>query len=540
MANTKSKEVVIIGGGFAGCLTALMAAKSGFQVTLLEAQSQLFRGASSRSWGRLHLGQMSADKQSIAMQALQNDLFAAPFLQHFFTTPKQRPIYVIDKKGDGIDIAQYAEGLHQLTTAFEAQLEVDPSLSALPLTKEPFWKKLSPKEVAGLTSLDAIAYSSNEVMINTTQLAAAIEHQVRNHPNITIIASTKVIRIQHRGKQFQIAYRNLIGQRSILRTEGPCINATWDNGPSIEKDVIPANVIGNNCMYRMQLYGIVEGVVGELYSYVSLIGRDETNLFILPGNQAVIEVQSLSRQAEGLTARPADWDIKLGTGFGHLDSVGKEKLERVLAKCREQFPATFPEEASLTGAYFGSFWAQQREGSMNGKASDQIGFEPYRATVNPEIGYFPIGAEKVPMIFISAMQIIADIIEQYGSIGQKKVFSNLSASGEKRKIRDYFIDLLDLTPISPRAVQRYRGRSADADEQTIEALLAKAAVQASEDTSCQPMPAASLERGNARVTGEEAIVDTLPSSEPNLSKEPGERLTHRSRHRSEQLSLLQT
>jgi|GEM_PF-2444272 len=50
------KKIIIIGGGVAGCTTALEAAKLGFEVTILEQNPDILQGTSARTPGRMGLG----------------------------------------------------------------------------------------------------------------------------------------------------------------------------------------------------------------------------------------------------------------------------------------------------------------------------------------------------------------------------------------------------------------------------------------------------------------------------------------------------
>ena len=49
-------KIVIIGGGIAGCTTAIELAKLGFDITILEKERDILLGTSARTPGRMGLG----------------------------------------------------------------------------------------------------------------------------------------------------------------------------------------------------------------------------------------------------------------------------------------------------------------------------------------------------------------------------------------------------------------------------------------------------------------------------------------------------
>lgn len=53
-------RVVVVGGGILGCLSALLVAREGFQVVLMERHSRLWTGASATNEGKVHLGPVFA------------------------------------------------------------------------------------------------------------------------------------------------------------------------------------------------------------------------------------------------------------------------------------------------------------------------------------------------------------------------------------------------------------------------------------------------------------------------------------------------
>ena len=106
MSDKVKYDVLVIGGGIFGCLTAIELSKAGFDVNLLERNSLLMQGASLNNQNRLHLG-----------YHYPRDLETAKQCQRGFYSFKERykqcildgfdNAYFISDKGSKVDFKEY-------------------------------------------------------------------------------------------------------------------------------------------------------------------------------------------------------------------------------------------------------------------------------------------------------------------------------------------------------------------------------------------------------------------------------------------------
>ena len=108
MSNSSQIDVVVVGGGIFGCLTAIELSKNGMNVTLIEMKKQIMKGASLNNQNRLHLGYHYPRDLETAIQCQRGfsnfkERFSECILENF------ENIYLISKDGSNVNYSEYME-----------------------------------------------------------------------------------------------------------------------------------------------------------------------------------------------------------------------------------------------------------------------------------------------------------------------------------------------------------------------------------------------------------------------------------------------
>lgn len=175
------QRAIIIGGGLAGCFTAHALAKRGWQVTIIEAKSEIGQGASGNT-GAVLYPQFSAFRSPLTELMLMAFLYAVRFY---------RPL--VGRKFDGElkGILQFAATKRELA----AQINLKPWLEAFPeLGRLVFQEEAS--YLAGLTLREGGLFIPDAGWINSQLLCEFLI----DHPLITVKTNTCVDQlINHHG-----------------------------------------------------------------------------------------------------------------------------------------------------------------------------------------------------------------------------------------------------------------------------------------------------------------------------------------------------
>jgi glycine/D-amino acid oxidase-like deaminating enzyme len=108
MCDAREVDVLVIGGGLFGCLSAIEVSRKGFNVRLLEKNSSLMNAASSNNQNRLHLGYHYPRDLETAVQCQRGfkaftDRYANSILGHFTNA------YFISSDRSKVTFSEYIE-----------------------------------------------------------------------------------------------------------------------------------------------------------------------------------------------------------------------------------------------------------------------------------------------------------------------------------------------------------------------------------------------------------------------------------------------
>lgn len=261
--NTIKEEIVVIGGGLGGCLTALMLAKNPqYHVTLVEAQDTLLNGASTIA-ARLHLGgeyplhpKTSRDclNGAAVWKLLMPDSIYTPVPPMKFLVARNTELVgelTVDKylksyekiRQQYVKMCKKVAGKIHASTPDAANKGLDAAYDTLfgPADKGKFFRQLTPEEYSHYHQGDtwiAGGFQSPELGLNIpkylTMIQKAIDEQVAAG-NITVKMGCKVKPQGISGKLGEFKVECMDG--SII--EGSqVVQAAWQGGPEIMPPIV--------------------------------------------------------------------------------------------------------------------------------------------------------------------------------------------------------------------------------------------------------------------------------------------------------------
>jgi glycine/D-amino acid oxidase-like deaminating enzyme len=182
-------RITIIGGGVAGCISAIELAKLGYAVVLLEQAPDILLGTSARTPGRMGLGYHYFDsktaqkytRHTIDFMRKYNDCFLGgedtPHLQD------GRYFVVKDSLVSAQDImASYSE----ISACYEKMCDLDSGNKIFPTTH--LHRVLKTDEFSSDVAMDKVAFAveTKENLLDWKKFDARLRKEIASYPNITI------------------------------------------------------------------------------------------------------------------------------------------------------------------------------------------------------------------------------------------------------------------------------------------------------------------------------------------------------------------
>jgi len=220
-------EITIIGGGIAGCTTALEIAKQGHRVIIYEQDSDILQGTSARTPGRMGLGYQCFHseiakhymRQTIRFMQKYSDCFVGseltPHLQY------GRYFIVKDSLVSTQELmANYDDVAHE----FEKICREDPSKDIFGTTH--LHRTLHEEEFQSDVNLDKIEFAieTRERLLDWQKFSARLKGEIANHSNIEIRTRSMVdnLSTDNSGKF-------LVNQGGVDEKVDYVVNCTWQN-----------------------------------------------------------------------------------------------------------------------------------------------------------------------------------------------------------------------------------------------------------------------------------------------------------------------
>ena len=210
-------EIAVIGGGIAGCSTALILSNFFGKIDIFEQEEKILTQTFSRCWARIHTGLHYPLKKERGILAAKSSIVTAPFYADFLLDSK-RPQYFCTKKteeqlsfptGELLtcdDYLDYAKWLNSFIINDEIKTKY---FQGLELLGTSLWHKISPDD-AIYPSSAGIGLETNERVIELDKLIKNFRLKIRNNPNINLYTNTEItsVKAEKNGKYLLVLSNN--------------------------------------------------------------------------------------------------------------------------------------------------------------------------------------------------------------------------------------------------------------------------------------------------------------------------------------------
>lgn len=233
----------VIGGGIAGCTTALALAEKGYQVILYEIKNDVLQGSSNITPGRIAVGFHYADVNT-AIRCLNNSIEFVKYYQQICPNLRIAETEASDyylKRGryfitnNSLFSQQQAEKAWLAVVREYQKLCQSDSRNQVFGDPKQLLVKLSKSDYSHLVNV-VCGYETAESLLNWSELKKSLLYQINNYKNITVKRKTDV-----RSIEFNSAVNNhvlTLQNNGTIYTNKVCfvINCAWQNSQLIESN----------------------------------------------------------------------------------------------------------------------------------------------------------------------------------------------------------------------------------------------------------------------------------------------------------------
>jgi glycine/D-amino acid oxidase-like deaminating enzyme len=237
-----SVDIAVLGAGLTGACTALELAHRGFDVLLIERDAIAMNRASLRNEGKIHLGLIYAADPSMTTAFLQlhgalrfRMLLRRWLGEDFDGVARSTPFRYVVARDSILTPAELSRHFRLVEERCRAELAKNPSLDYLGARP----KRLVRRVPSGRGSTHFASgafraeYETEELAIDTEELAALVRRTIAAHPRITLAVNHLVTGIEDRGRTIRVAGTNPEGNWHADARH--VVNATWESRLQLDR-----------------------------------------------------------------------------------------------------------------------------------------------------------------------------------------------------------------------------------------------------------------------------------------------------------------
>ena len=243
-AHQKSpKTVAVIGGGIAGCTSALKLAGAGYKVDLYESAEHLLSRTSDATPCRLGVGFHYMDTNT-AILTLRTNIDLVRYLirktgNHFQVqnydngrfSPKR--IYYVIAKETVVPLDEIREIFTQIREEYRRLVEKDPE-NAVFGPVENFYQEIDKMTLTGTIKVEDVltVYDTCESLFDWPLFKPFLIGEVHSNPKIKVHTETNVLSIQ-RGEDLKMVVKSQLGDRQY----DFLVNSSWHNADQLNQNL---------------------------------------------------------------------------------------------------------------------------------------------------------------------------------------------------------------------------------------------------------------------------------------------------------------
>lgn len=227
-------RVAVVGGGLVGSLVALLAARSGWDVDVLESRDALLSAASAANEGKVHLGPVfamgGADTHGVM---LRGALAFAPLIEEALGRPLDwssmlsPPFEYLVMPGSLLSVEQLAARYAAMNESFEL---------LAPEIGRHYVGTVLERVVDTTMRVDAATglagFATSERAIDPVVLCSIIREGVHASPRIRVLLSTRVSSLEPDGGRVVVTTHTVSGQSSARYDAA--VNCAWEGQLELE------------------------------------------------------------------------------------------------------------------------------------------------------------------------------------------------------------------------------------------------------------------------------------------------------------------
>ena len=255
-----TRPIAIIGAGLSGCCVALELARRNHDVTLIEQDVLPMSRASLRNEGKIHLGLIYANDNTLETARLQlrAALRFSSLLERWIGDQLQligvsTPFDYLVAQDSLLEPSALASFYAQVENIYQAELASDDSLTYLGLRPERLAYQLAPNQMNDVFSQSMIkgAFRTQERAIDTEDLATQIRHAVSANKKITFLPEHEVRGIERDGRSFNI--KGVVHDVPFCLDAEQVVNASWERRLAIDQTlgITPRPNVLHRLKYRV-------------------------------------------------------------------------------------------------------------------------------------------------------------------------------------------------------------------------------------------------------------------------------------------------
>jgi hypothetical protein len=271
----QDSQVVVLGGGITGCLTACLLADAGLRVLIVEQRDRLLDGASRWNDGKVHLGYTFTGTESLATAALLQRGAAAffPVLERVLGGPlpavsvaSDGVIYLVDQRSmvDATTLWERAQAVSRLLAATRA---AHPGLKAYPGIRYGPPQRIPAGQAELLTGQTGVAaaWRVPEAHCAARVLADRIDAAVEARPIDVLQARVQAVEPAARGWRIRLEDGDVLHGRVV-------VNCTWEGRAAIDRRLCPDDT-PISIRYKYALFGERVRALADVPPSTRILGR---------------------------------------------------------------------------------------------------------------------------------------------------------------------------------------------------------------------------------------------------------------------------